>query len=170
MKYRFAIPLFLAAFLLQTTAMNHWKLFGVGPNLVLCSVIVLALFYSGWSGAVLGIVFGLLQDVCFSTIVGPSGLAYFIVFLLIRYFRNVFYRDSIFSVFCITAIGTVSGLLLDWGIVAVFSEVYSIISALELLPVLLGYNFAAVLIFYFVCGRRILRKNPGDVSYMRYWI
>ncbi|MCI5898107.1 MAG: rod shape-determining protein MreD [Anaerovoracaceae bacterium] len=162
MKYRFALPLFLAAFLLQTTVMNHFKVFGTAPNLILCCLIILTFFFEGYSGGVLAILFGLLQDVCFGVIVGPSAISYFAVFLLMKQLRYLFYRDSIFSVLCAAVVGTVPALLLNWAIVAAFGGVYHISYVLKDLPVLIVYHFIVILAFYLLWGRRMIRRHPED--------
>ena len=165
MKYRFALPLFLVAFLLQTTVFNHLKLFGTGPNLILCCLIILTFFYEGYSGGVLAVAFGLLQDVCFGVVVGPSALAYFGVFLLMRQLHDAFYRDSVLSIFCATLIGTVSFVAIDWLVVAAFGGVYHIVYILKMLPVLIGYHFVVLLLYYFLYGRRMIRRHPEDYIY-----
>ena len=163
MKYRYALPLFIAAFLLQTTVMTHFTVFGKGPNLVLCLVILLPFLYGGYQGAVLGVIFGLLTDLCSSVIVGPSAVGFLLVALLMSYVRIRLYWDSILSIFVAALAGTGIYYLVFWRITATLGGNYAFLYMLKALPVLVLYDFAAMLIFYFVIGRRAIR-HPQDKS------
>lgn len=163
MKYRYALPLFVAAFLLQSTVMTHFTVFGKGPNLLLCLVILLPFLYDGYQGIVLGVLFGLLTDVCSSVIVGPTAVGFLIVAILMSAVRKRLYWDSILSIFVAALVGTCLFYLVLWRITATLGGTYTILFMLKALPVLIVYDFAAMLIFYFVIGRRAIR-HPQDKS------
>ena len=163
MKYRYAILLFLLAFLLQTTVLHHLALFGKTPNLLLCLVIMMPFFYEGSQGIVLGVLFGLLEDLCFSVLIGPTAIAFFLIALLMGEVRKRLYWDSILSIFITAVIGTSVYYSLLWGIVATFGGTYSIVYMLKGLPFLVVTNFIVMLVFYFTIGKRAIR-HPQDKS------
>ncbi len=163
MKYRYAIPLFIGAFLIQSTIMNHFTIFGKGPNLLLCLVILLPFFYEGYQGIILGVAFGLLEDICFSVLVGPTAMGFLVVGLLMKAIRRRLDWDSIVSVLSVAVVGTCSYYLIAWRIIALFIETYSFLYVLKGLFVLVVYDFVAMLIFYLVIGKRAV-KHPQDKS------
>jgi len=163
MKYRYAIPLFLCAFLIQTTWMNHLTFFGKSPNLILCLAIMIPFFYGGAEGLVLGVAFGLLQDICFSVLIGPSALAMLAVGLLMLAFRQRMDWDSVFSVMIGAVAGTIAYYFILWKAIDIFIDGYSFLYMLKGLPFLVIYHFVAMLCYYFVIGRRAV-KHPQDKS------
>ncbi|MEL7658797.1 MAG: rod shape-determining protein MreD, partial [Bacillota bacterium] len=70
MKYRYSFLLFFIGFILQSTIMNHIRIFQMSPNLVLCLVVIFSFLYEGYHGIVFGILFGLISDICFAEIIG----------------------------------------------------------------------------------------------------
>ena len=112
MKYRYGFLLFLFGFLLQSTVFKHLCIMGMSPNITLCLVILLPFLYGGKQGAVLGILFGLLQDLCFGLVIGPMAITYFLIALAMGRLRYTFYRDSLLSIFIAAVTGTVLYVLL----------------------------------------------------------
>lgn len=153
MRYRFALPLFATAFLLQSTVASKLKILGVAPNLILCLVILLSFLYDTNQGLALGVVFGLLQDLCFGQIIGPTAISYFLVAITIKQLRIIFYRDNVFSVFLTTIIGTALFITMNWVINTVFMSTYTLMYVLKLMPILMGYHFVIMIIFYLIRGR-----------------
>lgn len=164
MKYRYAFIFFYIAFLLQATVMIHINIVRVSPNLILCLVLSLAFMYEGYQGLVFGIIFGLLQDLSFSVIIGPTAVSYFVVSLLMNELKRFLYRDSILNIFFASIIGTIVHYTLNWGIVSVFGGIYDFIFVLKGLPVLLIYHIVITTAFYLIVGRRTIR-HPQDRYY-----
>lgn len=165
MKYRYAFPLFFVAFLLQSTVVNHLGVLGVTPNLILCLVILTSFLYETNQGASLGVGFGLLQDLCFGLVIGPSAIAYFLVALMIKQLRRVFYRDNLLSVFFAAIIGTALYVLLGWGLTSVFGGIYEFLYVMKMMPVLMGYHFIIMIVFYLIRGNRGI-PHPNDRYYI----
>jgi len=69
----------LTAALLQTTVFSQLTLFGVAPDLILVSVICLAMLEGPSTGAVAGFWGGLLRDLLLDSPKGLTGLSYLVV-------------------------------------------------------------------------------------------
>lgn len=164
MKYRYAFVFFFIGFLLQSTVMVHFSVFGITPNLVLCLVILFSFLYEGNQGFTLGILFGLLQDMCFAIVLGPTAITYFIVAILMGEIRHYLYRDNVLTIFFAAVIGTSVYYILNWGIVTVFGGTYRFLYVMKELPILLVYHFILMVIFYLLVGRRAIR-HPQDRYY-----
>lgn len=156
--------MFAAAFLLQSTLFLHLRVFGAAPNLLLCLVVVMAFLYEGNHAILPGIVFGLLQDLCFSPLIGPAAMIYLLLSVLMGYIRIFLYRDSIPSLFFASLIGTVLYQLFSFGIGAIFGGTYTFLHVIMALPALAAYHFIVMLIFYLIVGRRSIR-HPQDRYY-----
>ena len=95
MKFRYSFLTFLIAFILQTTVMNHFGIFQMSPNLILCLVVIYSFLYQGFNGIINGILFGLLLDVCFAEIIGVAALSNFIVALICIELKRYLNKDSL---------------------------------------------------------------------------
>ena len=160
MKYRYAAGMFLAAFILQTTLLNVAGVFGATPNLLLCLVVILSFLYDDNNcGLVLGVVFGLLYDICFSEYVGIAALALFAVSLSVMLVNIVMNKEAVFSVVIISAASTVMYTLIYWWIMAMLGSSYSFVYMAKLLPVYILYNTTIVIMLYFLMIKKVIRHH-----------
>ncbi len=164
MKHKTAFIFFLAGFLIQSTLAQNFNVRGLTPNFLLCLTVLFSFLYKGKQGLVLGVIFGLLQDMSFSILIGPSAILYFCIALIITEIRHYLYRDSILNLFFASAIGTGLYYLFYWLILMVFRGNYSFMYMVKGLPILLAMHFALMVIFYVTVGRRSVR-HPQDRYY-----
>ena len=148
MTYRFAFLLFFIGFLLQSTVMRHLAIFGYSPNLLLCLVVVLSFLMPDETALVLGVIFGFLQDVLFSEIVGVTALAFLLIAALVRELKRYLYREHLLSLITITLTGTILHAFVVWGIMAMFGSNLSIAPVALSLTVLIPYQFAVVWVMH----------------------
>lgn len=161
MKYRYSFLLFLGAFLLQSTILNHVRFLGVTPNLILGVVIVLAFLYDGYQGVLGGVIFGLIQDLCFGEILGIASMAYFIVGLSTFLIKRLLYRDNVLSILFVTISSTVCYHFIYWAILLLFDGHYYFLYMAKALPISIIYNSICTIIYYLIIGKK-LEKNPKD--------
>lgn len=161
MKYRYGFLLFFAAFLLQSTVLIHFRILGVTPNLILCLVVVLSFLQGESQAAVYGIIFGLLQDICFGQLIGIASMGYFLVVLGIFFIKHLLYQDNIISTLVMTIASTVAYNLIYWGILYVFEAHYHFVYMIKTLPIQMIWN-CFVTAGYYLAVRRRLEKNPRD--------
>lgn len=164
MRYPYAFLMGGIAFLLQSTMLSHLSIFGTTPNLVLCSVILLSFLYEGTYGMAVGVVFGLIQDISFSLIIGPAAFCNFVVAILIGEVRHFLYRDSVFNLSLAALIGTITYYGLNWLILALFGGIYGIAVLLLKVPILFATQLVVLLVYYLSIGRRSIR-HPEDRYY-----
>lgn len=71
--------LLLVTFILQTTIFSKIDVFGANINLILPLVVGLSQILGGGVGARTGLIFGLLEDIMFSNIIGVRALSYYLI-------------------------------------------------------------------------------------------
>ena len=157
---------FIAAFLLQSTLVLNFNIAGITPNFILCMTVLFSFLYKGNQGLVFGVIFGLLQDIGFSILIGPSAILYFLIALLMSEIRHYLYRDSILNLFFVSIMGTGLYYVIYWLILMIFKSNYSFIYMIKGLPVLLVFNFIIMVAFYLAVGKRDIRY-PRDRYYKR---
>lgn len=154
MKQWAAILIYLGAFLLQSTVGAAWPVFGVSGDLLLVLSILVPFCYGGWQGSVYGIIFGLLRDICFGVLIGPSALLYFVISLLVLVARQFFYGEKLIPITASVVLGTLFFCLADWAILQLFGQPYSFLVMLKGFPVLLLHELAGAAVFYWLIGRK----------------
>jgi rod shape-determining protein MreD len=161
LKYRYSFLIFIIAFILQTTIMNHFSIFHMSPNLILCLVVIFSFLYPGYHGAIYGIVFGLIVDICYATIIGVSALSNFIVYLICIEMKRHLNKDSMVSVMIASFTGTTVYALLYWSAYKLLGYSYTFLYMLEKEAVLIVYHLIITILIYQVVSRHII-KHRGD--------
>lgn len=137
---------------------------GATPNFILCLTLVFSFLYKGYQGIIFGVIFGLLQDIGFSILIGPSALIYLLIGLVMGEVRYYMYRDSILNLFLASAIGTGAYYTLYWLILMVFKGNYTFLHMARGLPILFVSHFIIIVLFYVFVGQRAIRHR-GDRYY-----
>ncbi len=124
MRYISIFLIYLVSFLVQSTFLGGFRLFGASANLVLVLTMVETFCFGGLEGIFLGIVFGLVQDICFGPITGVSSLMYIVVGLFMQLLRNSVYKDNKLVLIVITVISTLVFYCGSWIVYNVFTSVF----------------------------------------------
>lgn len=161
MKYRYAFLSFLVAFILQSTITIHFSLFGASPNLVLCLVALFSFLYEKPYGMVMGILFGLILDICFAPVIGVSALGFFLVALVLGAIRHLLYQENLLSVIFTGIIST--GIYQVCGYLCYFllGMGYHPLFVLRQTLVLLVWHMVLLTVMYLMIARR-MEKYPND--------
>ena len=159
MKHRYIFLWFLAAFLLQSGFVLNFGIMGLAPNFILCVTLVFAFYYDSSATLVFALIFGLLQDVNFSVLIGPSALILALIVLAMNPLKNFFYRESILNVLMISTIGSLMYYGLMWLVIKTFKGVYTFTYMAKGLPILLLMNILLMLVLYFVLAKRLIALN-----------
>jgi len=160
MKYRYAACLFFVAFIIQTTLVNVISVYGATPNLLLCLVVIFSFLYDENNcGLVLGVVFGLLYDICFTEYVGIAALAFLIISLGIMLVNIVMNKEALLSVIIVSAAATVLYALFYWSIMAMLGSGYSFYYMLKSVPLQVLYNAVVVTALYMAMIRRVIKHH-----------
>ena len=160
MTYRLATLIFFLAFLFQASLLNLISIFGATPNMILCLVIVFAFLYDQDNfGIVLGVVFGLLYDICFMPVVGVSAMLYFLIALAVMFSREILNKENIGTVLLMTAVATFAFNLLTWCMYWVLGNGISIMTMLRVQPLQIIWNLVVVSILYAVVIRKVIKHR-----------
>lgn len=157
MKHRILIPLIIVCFLLQGTFFSALPVFGVSPDLVLAVLLLLPLYYDGNQALWLGFVFGLLRDICFGIVIGPTAILYCVLALAVSLLRGRFYAEKFYTVPLVVLPGTVLFQVLYWGIMRLLRKPYAFGVMAKRLPALLVLELVWCTVLYLVIGRNARR-------------
>lgn len=156
MKYKYSFGAYAFAFIIQSTLLYNFSIFGVSPNLLLILTIVFTFLFDEKHGIIFGIIFGLLSDLCFSQVIGISAFSYFLVALMIENLKSFLYRDNKFSVVFIALIGTVSYNMIFWGVSTIFGADLSPLYMLAKQPASFVYNVLIIYPIYWFLVRKVI--------------
>lgn len=94
---RYKITAFLIFFtIIQISALNYVEIFSVKPNILLASVIILALYKGSRAGSEAGIIAGLLYDLGRSTTFGFSIILFALYGYAVGFLGKNVYKESVF--------------------------------------------------------------------------
>ena len=117
MRYLKAGAAFLVAFLLQGSLLNMFSVVGHTPNLLLALVVMLSFLYEKeMMGILYGAMFGLIYDMCYCDVLGPTAIALVVTsvcVMLMRYYANV---ENIISMSVVSIIAFVIHYIVQWGL------------------------------------------------------
>ncbi len=160
MNYKLATLFFFLAFICQASLLNIVSIFGATPNMILCLVIVFSFLYDQDNfGIVLGVVFGLLYDICYMPYVGISAMWYFALALGIMFSREILNKENIGTVLLMTVLGTFSFNLLTWCSYWVLGSGISFMTMLRAQPLEIAWNVVIVSILYAVVIRKVIKHR-----------
>lgn len=161
MKYLYTFIIFFIGFLLQSTLMNIISVLGVTPNLVLCIAIVVAFLFDDGQSLIFGVLFGLIQDICFGKIVGIAAFCYLMIMLIADEAKRLINRENMLSAIILTIGGTFIYNVLYWVMTFLFDGTYSVMVMLRMQPIAIVYNVVVTIVLYLLLIRKVV-KHPSD--------
>ena len=94
-------------FILESTILSYFSIFGVLPNTSLIIIGAIALLRGRKTGSIVGLVMGLLQDIVFSPVIGVNAFIYFFIGYSIGMAENNLSKDNALIPFVITIGSTI---------------------------------------------------------------
>ena len=120
---RFAIYLTLfLSLLLELTVLNHIKIFGSAPDLLLVCVVFFALFQGPWMGLETGIAAGLFKDLFALDFFGINIFIFAVTGLFAGAIRAKFFKESRMTQFILVVFFTVFSMILHYALVSILSK------------------------------------------------
>lgn len=162
MKYRYAIPIFIVAFLIQSTVLRSIAILGTSPNLLLCLVIVFSFLYEEQVGLVLGAFFGAAWDICFGMFIGVSGISFIAASLGVMLLKNYLNHEHVIPAFFASILGTIINSVVFWGINMLLGAPQTVTYVLSLQPILIGYNVIFVIILHLIFVRDVIKHRRDN--------
>lgn len=161
MRYKvpfYVFTIFLLT-LIQSTLLQHARVFEVKPNLLLVFIVAVALLRGNTEGAVVGLFAGLMQDMVSGGVLGFYALLGMYTGLIVGSLNRKLYRENLLIMIFFTSIVSVIyeflvyffyklGVYISGGFVAVELELYSAM-LLKILPEAAYNCIAAIFIFLF---------------------
>lgn len=165
MKLRYTITLFLVGFFLQSTVMHHFAIFGVSPDIILCLTIVCSFLYEGYHGMILGLIVGLISDICFAPLIGVSAMSYFLIAWMCLKLKEYLYKENRVSILVISSVGTLCHGVLFWSITTAFGMGVQIFFALKFYALLILYHGLITMILYHFMRRSAIKHHSDHYMY-----
>jgi rod shape-determining protein MreD len=165
LKYRHSFLLLLVAFILQSTVINHFSIYGVTPNLILCFIVILSFLFGGYDGIIFGILFGLAIDVSFSPVIGITAICNVIAALFCLEMRRYLYKDNVLSIIIVSVLSTLCHALIYWGLLSMLGKHFNILYLLYIQGIAIGYNGIVAIILYMIISRNIRRQRRNRYMY-----
>jgi len=105
-SYFIILLILICIFMFQIYVIDSRELFGVKPNIILISVIVMSLWYGLYAGSIYGFCIGMITDILFGNSFGIFTLSYTVVGSVIGYLNYNYRRESKISLSYLTIFGT----------------------------------------------------------------
>lgn len=96
----------LIIFIFQMFVIDERELFGVKPNLILISVIVVSLWFGLYTGSIYSFSIGFITDVLFGNTMGLFTISYTITGVLVGFFNYNYRKENKFALLYVTCIAT----------------------------------------------------------------
>jgi rod shape-determining protein MreD len=158
-KTRYAILLFIAAFIAQASLLRRIAIHDVSPNILLCLVIVFAFLYEEPLGVVFGIVFGILWDAEFGMYVGISAVSQMAAALTAMIIKRYLNHELLLP----ALVSGLAGIILNngvyWGLYKLTGIPHTLLYILRMQPILIAYNLLFVMIFHVILRRGVIRHR-----------
>lgn len=95
-------------FILQCTVFQYVNILGIIPNTTLIIVVSIAILKGRHIGGVVGLFAGFLQDIMFSSTIGPNAFVLFFIGYLVGMTDQKIYKESLLVPFIATVLSTLA--------------------------------------------------------------
>ena len=165
MKYWKAGIIFVAAFLIQASFLNIFNIAGYTPNLLLCLVVVFSFLYENEPyGIVFGAVFGLLYDIAYCNVIGPTAISLLAAALVVRILGNQANIENIINLW-ISALASIAAYyFVNWGVIHLTGNIQSILYMIRVFPWTGLYSLAVITVLYLIMINRVVNYR-GDRNF-----
>ena len=96
-----AIILFIISLTIQLFIFNNMSLFGVKPNMLLISIIVVSLYTNLYSTTIYSFILGFIVDLIFGS-TGMFTISYTAIGMLLGFINNNYIKENYFSIIILT--------------------------------------------------------------------
>lgn len=160
MRYLKAGAAFLVAFLMQGSLLNMISIAGHTPNLILGLVVILSFLYEKeLYGMFYGALAGVIYDMCYSDVIGPTPIALVITALCVmgmRYYANV---ENSVSMSVVSIIAFLIYYIINWGLCSFAGSPLGLGYALSNSIVTMIYTLVFVFVVYKVLIRNVVKHH-----------
>lgn len=155
LKVVVTIILFIISLFIQLFLFNNMSLFGVKPNMLLISVIVVSFYTNIYSGTIYSFILGFIVDILF----GGSGiytLSYTIIGMILGLISGDYVKENYLSTIVLTAFSvTIFEVIQYFKSMIISSSYISILFLIKQLILSILLNVVLVFIMCFIFGKLI---------------
>lgn len=169
MTFIYILALIIFIFAFQIFVINPRNLFGIKPNLILISVIVVSAWYGEKVGGIFSFIMGIIIELLFSSYSGMFLISYTTVGILVGYLNHKYNKENKISLVYVTIIATFLYEFIEYIYYFLIHKVYSnlffflkqvvISSILNIVIVYIVYSIIHKIIEYF--DNRIRKDLSG---------
>ncbi len=160
MRYWKAGIIFLIAFFIQPSLLNMINIGGYTPNLLLCLTVIFSFLYEKeYYGPLLGAVSGLLYDICYSYVIGPTAIALLLTAVIVMALRQYANVENIISMWVVSVLSFLSYYLINWILYKITGSPEGIIYALSHSVWTIVYSMAVITAMYILMIRKVDRYH-----------
>lgn len=148
------IVMVLVNFILQTTILPSFSIFGVVPNTALILIIIISLNKGKYYGGFVGMAIGIIQDIIFASTIGINAFIYFFIGFIIGALENTMARDNIVIPVICAFLGTIFYNVMYFLFLFFLSrEVPFALFMKDVLLIEIVYNSLLTIIIYKIIGK-----------------
>ncbi len=168
MTLRTTVILYVAATLLQMTAVTLIRVAGIGPNLILCLTIAMTfMFNNGYKVAPIAVICALFLDVGTAQYIGVGAFSVFVVMGIILLVRTQLNVDNIHPLLAVGAVVTPVYGIVYWLIMHILGNPMSFFYMLWHQPFYILYNLVVIAILYWPMRKRLeaIQRKADQYDY-----
>lgn len=149
MTFRRVLLFFIVAFVCQLSLAGIFSLYNMGPNLIMCVMVIITFLYEdGFRSIPFALVFGLILDICSSVYVGVTPLLLLIVGIFTAAARIWVNTEKIYTLATTSVISTVIYYTLYFVFYKVLGDPQGALYVLRQEPVFILYNLAVTCLMF----------------------
>ncbi len=116
MKYRYLFLIMLINFIIQSTILQNFRVFGVVPNTALILVVIITVLYGTAEGLKTAATAGIMQDMFLSPALGMNLFIYMSLAFLIGMAEDGLFKDNVLTPIILISISTLYYHILHFGV------------------------------------------------------
>ncbi len=103
-----ACMIIILNFIIQSTLLQYFRIFGIIPNTSLIIIIVFSILWGKNKGAIIGFSVGIMQDILLGNLLGANALIYMLIGYTVGIYERKIFKDSYLTPIFFTSIATVT--------------------------------------------------------------
>ena len=155
MSFKRVLFFFIVSFLCQLSLAGIFNIGNMGPNLIMCSMVIITFLYEdGYRSIPFALLAGLLLDICSSEFVGITPLVLLFTGIFVAAARVWLNTEKIYTLITTSVIATIIYYTLYFAAYKILGTPQGVLHLLGQEPVFILYNLAVTTIMFLVMHKR----------------
>ncbi len=156
----------IATFFVQVFVSNSLEIFGVTPNVILVTVVIVAMWNEMWPAVICACILGIGADFIFHFDIGLSFISYLIIAVAISYISKKYRKDSKAAIVYITIMATSAFAFFEYIYYGISNgALFNVFAVFKQTIIEILLNIALAYILYKVFEKS-MKKRELDSFYM----